>query len=127
MRRPRGIYSRLEKLEASPVLAAHRNDPAAAREKLRWDFTVQALDAMAHVRRSRIDDPRWRYTLDGLRDKSPFTLSAYVAALTALRHPDESEARELLGTVAVEQQVDAQALWEYVDSFAQFASFARFA
>ena len=37
------------------------------------------------------------------------------------------KARELLGTgtVAVEQLVDAQELWEYVDSFAQFASFAR--
>ena len=44
-----------------------------------------------------------------------------MAALTALRHPDEGEARELLGAVAVEREVDAQALWECVDSFARFA------
>jgi hypothetical protein len=79
------------------------------------------------VRRAPIDDPRWRYSLDGLRDESPMGLAAYVAALTALRHPDEGEARELLGTVAVEQEVAAQELWEYVDSFARFASFARLA
>jgi hypothetical protein len=114
------IYSRLEKLEASPVLAA-RNDPTVARERLLWNFTVQALDAMAHVRRASIDDLRWHYSLDGLRDESPFTLAAYVAALTALRHPDEDEARELLSTVAVQRDVDAQELWEYVDSFARFA------
>jgi hypothetical protein len=119
------IYSRLEKLEASAVLAARRNAPTAARERLLWDFTVRALDAMAHVRRAPIDDLRWRYTLDGLRDESPFTLAAYVAALTALRHPDEGEARELLGTVAVEREVDAQALWRCVDSFAQFAKMRR--
>ena len=122
-----GVRRRFERLEASPVLAAHRNDPTTARERLLWDFTVRALDAMAHMRRASIDEPRWHYTLDDLRDKSPFTLAAYVAALTALRHPDEGEARELLGTVAVEQEVDAQALWEYVDSFARFASFARVA
>jgi hypothetical protein len=80
---------------------------------------------MAHVRRASIDDPRWRYTLEGLRDESPMNLAAYVAALTALRHPDEGEARELLGTVAVQREVDARELWEYVDSFSQFASFAR--
>jgi hypothetical protein len=118
------IYSRLEKLEASPILS-DRNDPATARKRLLWDFTGRALDAMAHVRRARIDDPRWRYTLDGLRNESPMALAAYVAALTALRHPDEDEARELLATVAVEREVDAQELWEYVDGFAQFASFAR--
>jgi|SRR5215212_3662055 len=118
------IYSRLEKLEASPILS-DRNDPATARKRLLWDFTGRALDAMAHVRRARIDDPRWRYTLDGLRDESPMALAAYVAALTALRHPDEDEARKLLATVALEREVDAQELWEYVDSFAQFASFAR--
>jgi hypothetical protein len=128
--RPKGkargnIYSRLEKLEASPVLAARRNDPTTARERLLWDFTVRALDAMAHVRRAPIDDPRWRYTLDGLRDESPIALAAYVAALTALRHPDEGGARELLGTVAVEREVDAQALWRCVDSFAQFAKMRR--
>jgi hypothetical protein len=116
-----GVRRRLERLEASPVLAARRNDPTAAREKLLWDFTARALDAMAHVRRARIDDPRWRYSLDGLRDESPMALAAYVAALSTLRHPDEGKARELLGTVAVEQEVDAQTLWEYVDSFARFA------
>jgi hypothetical protein len=129
--RPKGrargnIYSRLQRLEASPVLAARRGGDTA-RERRRWDYTVRALYAMAYVRRASIDDPRWRYTLDGLRDESPFALAAYVAALTALRHPDEDEARELLGTVAVEGEVGAQELWEYVDSFAQFASFARFA
>jgi len=126
--RPKGkargnIYSRLEKLEASAVLPA-RQGGETMRERLLWDFNVRALDAMAHVRRAHIDDPRWRYSLDGLRNKPPFTLAAYVAALTALRHPDESVARELLGTVAVEQEVDAQTLWECVDSFARFASFA---
>jgi hypothetical protein len=118
------IYSRLKKLEASPVLTA-RNDPTTARKRLLWNFTGRALDAMAHVRRAPIDDPRWRYTLDGLRDESPMALAAYVAALTALRHPDEDEARELLSTLAVQQEVDAQELWEYVDSFARFVSFAR--
>ena len=114
------IYSRLAKLEASPLLAA-RHAGETTRERLLWNFNVRALDAMAHVRRARIDDPRWRYTLDGLRDKAPFALAAYVAALTALRHPDEGEASELLATVAVEQQVEAQALWKCVDSFARFA------
>jgi hypothetical protein len=56
-----------------------------------------------------------------LRDKPPFTLAGYVAALSALRHPDEGEARKLLGTVAVEREADAQELWEYVNSFARFA------
>ena len=124
MRARGSIYSRLERLEASPVLTA-RHGGETTRGRLLWDFTAQALDAMAHVRRARIDDPRWRYTLDGLRDESLLALAAYVAALTALRHPDEDKARELLGTVAVEQLVDAQELWEYVDSFSQFASFAR--
>jgi hypothetical protein len=127
--RPKGkargnIYSRLERLEASPVLTAGHGGETT-RERLLWDFTVGALDAMAHVRRASIDDPRWRYTLEGLRDESPMNLAAYVAALTALRHPDEGEARELLGTVAVQREVDARELWEYVDSFSQFASFAR--
>jgi hypothetical protein len=44
-----------------------------------------------------------------------------VAALTALRHPDEDKVRELLGTVAVEREVDARALWECVDRFVRFA------
>jgi hypothetical protein len=119
------IYSRLEKLEASSVLTA-RNDPTTARKRLlQWNFSVQALDAMARVRRAPIDDPQWCYSLDCLRDESPMNLAAHVAALTALRHPDEGEARELLGTVVVEREVDARELWEYVDSFAQFASFAR--
>jgi hypothetical protein len=95
--RPKGkargnIYSRLERLEASPVLTA-RHGGDTARERLLSDFIVRALDAMAHVRRASIDDPRWRYTLEGLRDESPFTLAAYVAALTALRHPDEGARR----------------------------------
>jgi hypothetical protein len=94
------ISSRLEKLEASPMLTASQGGETT-RERLRWEFSVQALDAMAHVRRARIDDPRWRYSLDGLRDESPMNLAAYVAALTALRHPDEDKARELLGTVTV--------------------------
>jgi len=120
-----GVRRRLERLEASPLLTTRRNDPTAAREKLLWDFTVRALDAMAHVRRASIDEPRWRYTLGGLRDEPPFTLAGYVAALSALRHPDEGEARKLLGIVAVEQEVETQTLWECVDSFARFASFAR--
>jgi hypothetical protein len=120
-----GVRRRLERLEASPLLTTRRNDPTAAREKLLWDFTVRALDAMAHVRRASIDEPRWCYTLEGLRDKPPFTLAGYVAAISTLRHPDEGEARKLLGIVAVEQEVEAQTLWEYVDSFARFASFAR--
>ena len=115
------IYTRLEKLESSSVLAARRNDPTVVREKLLWDFSVRALNAMAHVRRAPIDDPRWRYSLDGLRDESPIALAAYVAALTALRHPDEDKARELLATVAVEREVDTQALWKCVDSFGRFA------
>jgi hypothetical protein len=120
-----GVRRRLERLEASPLLTTRHYDPTAAREKLLWDFTVRALDAMAHVRRASIDEPRWRYTLESLRDKPPFTLAGYVAALTALRHPDEGEARKLFGIVAVEQEVEGQTLWESVDSFARFAGFAR--
>jgi hypothetical protein len=126
MRRSGNLRGRLARLEASPILTA-RNGGDTARKRLLWDFIGRALDAMAHVRRARIDDPQWRYSLDGLRDESPMALAAYVAALTALRHPDEDNARELLGTVAVEQGADAQELWEYVDSFARFASFARVA
>ena len=70
---------------------------------------------MAHVRRAPIDAERWRYSLEGLRDESPVTVAAHVAALATLRHPDEGGAREILA-----ERAEEGTLPELVGAFARF-------
>jgi hypothetical protein len=115
---PRGnIHGRLEKLEAA---TPQEPDEAEDRKKLLSEFFRQALDAMAHIRRESIDEERWRYDLEKLRDEPPATVAAYVAALAPLRHPDEDEARDLLADLADERQIDPATLWTPVEAFVRF-------
>jgi hypothetical protein len=51
---------------------------------------------MAHIKRAPIDEPPWKYDVAKLREKSPFAVAQYVAALTVFEHEDEPEAREIL-------------------------------
>jgi hypothetical protein len=98
------IEKRLDDLERRFANEAEETSPE---EKRQWKFTVDALDAMAHVRREEIDSPPWRYTLAKLRDFDPFQVAAYAAALTTLGHPDEADAREILDE-ALEGQDDTE-------------------
>jgi hypothetical protein len=89
------------------------------------EFLGQALDALAHVRRSSIDPERWRYSVEELRAESPATVAAYVCALRERGHEDEARARDILEERATEENVDLAALEKLMDAYAALASRAR--
>ena len=118
------IDRRLENLErlARPVEEA---DDAHRRQLVR-EFLQQALDALAHVRRSSTDHERWRYSVEKLEQESPATVAAYLCALRDQEHEDEARVRELLEQkVSQTEGVDLAALEKLVDAFAGLASRAR--
>ena len=97
---------------------AHRRQPVR-------EFLGQALDALAHVRRSSIDAERWRYSVEKLRAESPATVAAYVCALRERGHEDEARARDILEERATDENVDLAALEKLMDAYAALASRAR--
>jgi hypothetical protein len=88
-----GLGRRLEALEAAYAGAATGDD---VRERLVDEFCRRTLGAMAHIRRAPIDEERWRYRVEKLRGEAPVTVLAHIAALRALSHEDEGEARKIL-------------------------------
>jgi hypothetical protein len=107
------IESRLARLEER--IAPPADEAAEARERLVRKVWSKTLDAMAHIRRAPIDEPRWRYEVSKLRSKSSFDIACYISALAALGHEDEQEARTILSEVAAEQGVDAAPLEMIID------------
>lgn len=111
------IERRIEALEASFAGSASPGG-AGARERLVEDFARRTLDAMAHVRRGPVDAPPWAYDVEGLRAESPVTVAAYVAALAALGHEDEGEAREILEDLESSRGLDPARHGALIDAFA---------
>jgi len=117
------IDRRLESLErlARPVEEAGD----AHRRQLVREFLGRALDALAHVKRSRIDHEQWRYSVERLSDESPATVAAYLCALRDQGHEDEARAREILELeqkVSEAEGVDLATLEKLMDAFAALAS-----
>jgi hypothetical protein len=118
------IDRRLESLErlARPVEEAGD----AHRRQLVREFLGRALDALAHVKRSRIDHEQWRYSVERLSDESPATVAVYLCALRDQGHEDEARAREILEQKVSEAEgVDLATLEKLMDAFAALASRAR--
>jgi hypothetical protein len=76
------------------------------REKLVGEFYRRALETLAHIRRAPIDEERWRYRVEKLWGEAPVTVLAHVAALSALGHEDEDEAREILAVMEQGRDLD---------------------
>jgi hypothetical protein len=117
------IERRIEVLEAA--YAGPAASGTGEREKLVSDFARRALDAMASIRRAPIDAERWRYGVEKLRGESPMTVLAHVAALSALEHEDEEEARELLAGMERERGLDRARHERLLEVFARIVEGAR--
>ncbi len=85
-----------------------------AREELGRQAIYRTLDAMAHIKRAPVDDEKWRFNVERLREESPFTTACYVAALAHKEHPDEERAREILKETIAEQELEGAPLWEMI-------------
>lgn len=109
---------RLEALEAAYAGVSTGEN---VRERLVSDFARRALEAIAHIRRAPIDDERWRYEVEKLRGESPMTVLAHVAALRALGHEDEGEAREILAQLQRERDLDRGRHEGLLEAFAALA------
>ena len=108
----------MEVLEAAYAGAATGD---GVREKLLSEFARRALEATAHIRRAPIDEERWRYEVGKLRGESPMTVLAHVAALRALGHEDEGEAREILAQLQRERDLDRGRHEGLLEAFAALA------
>ena len=97
----------------------------AHRRQLVREFLRQALDALAHVKRSPIDPEQWRYSVERLRDESPATVAAYLCVLRELGHEDETRARDILEERATDENANLAALEKLMDAYADLASRAR--
>lgn len=84
------------------------------REELEREAINRTLDAMAHIRRAPIDNPRWRFDVEKLREESLFTIACYIAALSHNEHPDEERAREILEEEEAEREVEDTPLWTII-------------
>jgi hypothetical protein len=74
------------------------------------------LNALVHLRRASVDEEPWRYEVEKLKDRGPFAIACYVAALAHLEHPDEERAREILEEVEAERGIEDSPLWAMIDS-----------
>jgi hypothetical protein len=81
----------LEKLYQADS-AQERTTADRGRKELVSRALAQTLDAMAHIRRAPVDEEPWRYEVEKLKDRGPFTIACYDAALANTKHPDEDEA-----------------------------------
>jgi hypothetical protein len=103
--------------------------PAASgtggQERAVSEFARRALDALAHIRRAPIDEERWRYSVEKLRGESPVTVLAHIAALRALGHEDEGEARKILAGLEAERDLDRGRHERLLEAFARIAEGAR--
>ena len=102
------IDRRIKELEKQ--LTADEHAPAAGREQLVREFMRLVLNAMARIRRAPIDPEQSRYSVERLRNESPITLAARVAALERLGHEDEGEAREVLAELVGERDLNPASL-----------------
>ncbi len=113
----------------SDLEAAHARTAAPAthdrRARLMDDFIGRTLDAMASIKRAPIDHEDVRYTCARLRGLGPLPVAAYVAALVALGHEDEDEAREILAQRVEERGVSLDTMEKLIDGFAAFVEMAR--
>ena len=105
----------LERLYANSA-AEERTAADESRKELINKAIHGALDAMAHIKRAPIDEPPWRYEVEKLREKEPFTIACYVATLAHTEHPDEERAREVLKEVVAQRKIEGAPLWAMIDS-----------
>ncbi len=111
----------------SDLEAAHARAPAdhSRKERVIDDFIGRTLDAMASIKRAPADHEDVRYTCARLRGLGPLPVAAYVAALAALGHEDEDEAREILAQRVEERGVSLETMEKLIDGFAAFVEMAR--
>ncbi len=117
------IARRIEALEAAFALTQQAD--TGERERLVSAFERRALEAMASVKRGDLDPEPYRYNVEKLRGESPMTVTAYVAALCALEHEDEDEAREILADLERERDLDPTPLEKLLEMFADLMRLAR--
>jgi hypothetical protein len=111
-----GLERRIEALERLYRTSAAERSSAAerAREELGREAIYRTLDAMAHIKRAPIDDEKWRFDVERLRDESLFTIACYFVALAHKEHPDEARAREILEESEAEWEIEAPPLWTLI-------------
>jgi hypothetical protein len=113
----------------SDLEAAHARTTASAdhsrKERLIDDFIGRTLDAMVSIKRAPADQEHVRYTCARLRGLGPLPIATHVAALAALGHEDEDEAREILARKAEERGVSLDTMEKLIDGFAAFVEMAR--
>ncbi len=117
------IEKRIEALEAA--FGAKDAPDTGERERLVDAFSRRALEAMASIRRAPIDEEPYRYNVEKLRGESPVTVAAHVAALAALEHEDEDEAREILADLERERDLDPARHERLLEVFARITEAAR--
>ncbi len=105
----------LERLFAEST-AEERAVANRSREELVSKAMHGTLDALAHLRRAAVDKEPWRYSVEKLKDRGPFAIACYVAALAHREHPDEERAREILEEVEAERGIEDSPLWALIDS-----------
>ncbi|GEM_PF-2671670 len=118
------IEKRISDLEAAHARASAPADHSR-KERLIDDFIGRTLDAMASIKRAPIDHENVRYTCARLRGLGPLPVATHVAALAALGHEDEDEAREILARKAEERGVRLETMEKLIDGFAAFVEMAR--
>jgi hypothetical protein len=112
------LSRRLQQLEELYHMSAAEESTAAtrSREELVSKAMHGTLDALAHLRRASVDKEPWRYSVEKLKDREPFTIACYIAALAHKEHPDEERAREILEEPVAEQELEGAPLWAMIDS-----------
>jgi hypothetical protein len=109
------IDRRIEALEKLCGSSAEGHSSAErSREELLDKSWGGALDALAHLKRAPVDDEKWRFDVERLRDESPFTTACYVAALAHKEHPDEERGREILEEAVAGRELEGAPLWEMI-------------
>lgn len=121
------IEKRISELEAAHARASASEAAAdhSRKERVIDDFIGRTLDAMASIKRAPIDHENVRYTCARLRGLGPLPIATHVAALAALAHEDEDEAREILARKAEERGVRLETMEKLIDGFAAFVEMAR--
>ncbi len=71
---------------------------------------------MANIKRAPINRPDLLYEFEKLKDRGPFAIACYVAALAHTQHPDEERGREILKEVEAERGIEESPLWAMIDS-----------